>query len=302
LLFAAALAAAQTPVKHPPGAFVTVNGAKLWYESEGQGPVVVLVPGGPGSPHDYFHPHFSPLASRYRIIYFDSLGRGKSDKAARDSEYTFNSDVEDLEGLRKALNLGRISVIGHSYGGMVAQAYALRYPQSVRSLVLVTSFLSYQATLEAEKSLTHIAEDSFPEIWEKITALRKQPQSTARDLQIGGLFGSIPDPFVYSYEPKNAEAFDAKHAPFSSAVYAAISFDSPDFRSLDFRNSIGTVKSPLLVIAGRADKLAMPRETVQFRRYAPKAEFVMFEKSGHDPFLEEQEKFLDVLGRFLVKQ
>lgn len=119
-----------------------MNGEKLWYESEGKGPPLVLISGGPGAPHDIFHPWFSVLADRYRVIYFDAFGRGKSDRARSPKEYTFDRDVEDLEGLRKALGLSKMAVLGFSYGGMVAQAYALKYPGRVSHLILADTLYS----------------------------------------------------------------------------------------------------------------------------------------------------------------
>src|SRR5262245_41794163 len=74
--------AAPPEPTHPHGEFVTVNGAKLWVEIEGKGDPLLLVPGGPGCSHSYFHPFFSALAGSHRVIYFDALGRGKSDRAS----------------------------------------------------------------------------------------------------------------------------------------------------------------------------------------------------------------------------
>src|SRR5581483_6205318 len=106
---ASAQAAPQT-LKHPQGDFVVANGARLWYESEGQGEPVLLIAGGPGYAHSYFHPFFSVLADTYRLIYFDAFGRGKSDRAKSTKEYSFDRDVEDIEALREALKLERLVV------------------------------------------------------------------------------------------------------------------------------------------------------------------------------------------------
>jgi hypothetical protein len=121
---------------HPPGNYAIVNGTRLWYESEGSGQAIVLIPAGPGVSHGYFHPHLSALAKSRRVIYYDAFGTGKSDRAQDNQSYGFSRDVENVEGLRKALGLGKIDVLGHSYGGMVAQAYALRHPDSVRRLII----------------------------------------------------------------------------------------------------------------------------------------------------------------------
>jgi proline iminopeptidase len=82
------------------------------------------------------------LADRFQVIYFDPLGVGESGRAKSTSEYTFAREVEDLEGLRKALGLSQINLLGHSFGGMVAQAYALKYPRSVKRLVSADAFHS----------------------------------------------------------------------------------------------------------------------------------------------------------------
>src|SRR5579871_3640935 len=116
LFLSIAVPAAAQNNGHAPGSYLTTKaGVRLWYESEGNGDPIVLISGGPGSPHDYFHPEFSRLARGHRIIYFDPYGRGKSDKAAKATDYSFAGDVEDVEALRTALNLGRITLFGHSY-------------------------------------------------------------------------------------------------------------------------------------------------------------------------------------------
>ncbi|MDR3628165.1 MAG: alpha/beta hydrolase, partial [Ignavibacteriaceae bacterium] len=122
------------------GAYATVNGAKLWYEIKGSGDPVVLIPGGPGNSHIYLTPWFDELTKNHKVVYFDAFGRGASDRAKDSAEYSFKRDVEDLEGLRKALGFEKWNVLGHSYGGMVAQAYALEYPNSVDKLILSDTF------------------------------------------------------------------------------------------------------------------------------------------------------------------
>src|SRR4029077_18575783 len=99
-------------IAHPPGDYTTVHGHKIWYESEGQGEPLVLIPGGPGGRHNYFHPYFSALSSHFRVIYYDPFGTGKSDRAKNPKEYSLAQEVEDIEVLRKNLNLGKINLLG----------------------------------------------------------------------------------------------------------------------------------------------------------------------------------------------
>jgi proline iminopeptidase len=170
-------------IVHPPGAYVTVNGAKLWYESEGSGEALLLIPGGPGLAH-YFHPYFSVLANTVRVISFDPFGRGKSDRANSPNEYTFSRDVEDIEGLRMALGLGKIALLGHSYGGMVAQAYALRYPENVRKLILADTLFSAEMWQANNDNSNYETQNQYPEVWAKVQELSSQGQhSNAKELQ-----------------------------------------------------------------------------------------------------------------------
>src|SRR3546814_15756185 len=91
------------------------------------------------------------MSARRQIIFYDQRGTGKSPPGTRPTDLTVDATVRDLEALRRKLKLNRIDLLGHSWGGLVSMAYALRYPQHVRNLVLVwsgapkpaqTSFLS----------------------------------------------------------------------------------------------------------------------------------------------------------------
>lgn len=148
---------------HPSASFVTVHGVKLWYESEGSGRPLVLIPGGPGYAHDASHPWFSAFAAKHRIIYFDALGRGKSGHPRSAREYTITRDVQDLEELRQTLGLGQIDVLGHSYGGLVAQGYALQFPQSVHRLILADTTFDTEAMQAFDANLNREIRNQYPE-------------------------------------------------------------------------------------------------------------------------------------------
>ena len=72
-----------------------------------------------------------------------------------------------------------------------------------------------------------------------------------------------------------------------------------DIGKLDFRRDLKNLKMPILIVAGRYDRISDPRFAVKYKIYAPQAQFVMFEKSGHNPYVEENEKFFKVLNEFL---
>ena len=122
LLLSAALQvyAQRFPDSWNDGKYVVVNGAKLWVVTVGQGDPLIIIPGGPGGYHLSYR-SFDSLAGNNMIVYYDAFGRGKLDTAKDLKEYSLERDIEDLEGLRAGLHLDKINVLGHSYGGLVAQ-------------------------------------------------------------------------------------------------------------------------------------------------------------------------------------
>jgi len=95
----------------------------------------VVVHGGPGASHDYFLPWLLPMARTHRLIFIDERGSGRSQRLEDANLYTVEAMVEDIEDVRVALNLGKISLLGHSCGGVLAQAYALKYQQNLSHLI-----------------------------------------------------------------------------------------------------------------------------------------------------------------------
>ena len=288
---------------HPPGDYITVNGTRLWYESEGTGRALVLIPAGPGVSHGYFHPHLAPLAQSQRVIYYDAFGTGKSDRAQGDQKYTFSRDVENVEGLRKALGLGEIDVLGHSYGGMVAQAYALRYPQAVRRLILAdTSWGGAMSQAHRDNALSELR-NQYPEIYERVAKVHDQGFPTCSKKYQDAY--DAPPGFLLFYDNSAFQELIRTAAPPDSKVLCAIEGDDYDFvagpeiSKLDFHAQLKDLNMPMLIISGRFDRGMLPRYAVQFKTYAPKAQFVMFEKSGHFPFVEEPDEFIRVVKDFL---
>jgi proline iminopeptidase len=300
-------AASNHSTVHPKGDYVTVNGARLWYESEGSGEPLILISGGPGISHDYFHPYFSALRDSYRVIYFDAFGRGKSDRAKDRREYTLARDVEDVDGLRKALGLGKINLLGHSYGGVVAQSYAVRFPDSLRRLILIDAPFSGEMWQSEDESSNNELHNQFPETWEKLEQIHSKGLNTcSKEYQDAG---DVSPAFLMFY---NAATFEEKlmhsDGSINNDVYCAIAGDDADFMvsgdisKIDFRLDLGKFTMPTLILAGRYDRVVIPRWSVQFKRYAPQAQFVMFEKSGHFPFIEETGETVRVLREFLQRK
>src|SRR5947207_15337169 len=93
---------AQSTFTHPEGKFITIKGAKFWVETSGKGEPLFFIAGGPGNSHNYTHA-WDALKDSFQLVFIDNYGRGKSDTAAKLSDYSIARDVEDVEGIRKAM-------------------------------------------------------------------------------------------------------------------------------------------------------------------------------------------------------
>lgn len=278
-----------------------VSGTRLWYISVGRGEPIVIISGGPGAAH-YLYPYFSALADSHRVIYLDSFGSGNSDRAKSRAEYTFSRHVDEIEEVRHSLSLGQINVIGHSYGSLVAQAYALKYPGSVKRLVIASPFISGEAMQAGNDYVMEAVRHHFPEIWTRLQALRARGLHET-DKEIADVMQQIPEELLYYANVSNAGRLNVDINP---EIGFALAGNDPDIviagemAQLDFRPGLKRLTMPMLVMSGRYDRVVPPVFALQYKEFTPQAQFLMFEKSGHNLFLEENAKMLQALRAFLT--
>lgn len=291
------------PFVHPPGEYIAVDGAKLWVEAVGAGEPILLIAGGPGCSHGYLHPSFDALSATHRVIYFDAFGRGKSDRAKDPSAYTLDRDVSEIVGLIRELKLGPLVVLGHSYGTIVAQAVAVRHPEVVKKLVLISPLHSAEAFRVLNVRFFGLHAEHYPEEWARLLALRDRGLRWAEPecLAISDkLAVGLKSYFDASSAARSAPLFD-----YNNTVLYAMIGDTwePDIigtlAGFDFRPQLADLRMPMLVMAGRWADITMPSVTIPYREFAPQAQFVMLEHSGHQPFLEEPELALATLRAFV---
>jgi proline iminopeptidase len=293
-----------TPPHESEGQYVNVNGKRLWYRIEGQGSPLLVVAGGPGLSHTYLWPHFSVFAKDFKVIYFDTYGTGKSDRSSDPNSYSFSRDVDEIEGLRQALNLGKINLYGHCYGGMVAQGYALKYGQFLNHLVLTSALHSGEMWQKGNNDMMNLhLQNQMPELWARLQQLRAQGRLSC-DPEYQKIEGEMPFSY-YFYNPSNAEIANYSGMDLNLDVYSRIAGPDADvilggdLASLDFRPRLKDIKVPTLILMGRFDRIAIPKYAIQFRQFMPQATFVTFEKSGHCPFIEEAARHEMIVTHFL---
>ena len=182
-------------------------------------------------------------------------------------------------------------VLGNSFGGMLAQIYATRYPESCSRLVLVSTTPSYdffaEATAIAEERATDEQKRVMPSLFEgKVRTEAEYHQWWEVMLPL----------YFHRYDSVVGAAMLGRTV--GNPEVARYMFDQviPHY---DVRAQLGAIMAPTLVIAGRHDWITPPTQGEEIHRLIPRSEYVVFEKSGHMPFIEEQDDFLAVVRRFL---
>ena len=305
LLVSYAAHSQNLPDSYTGGKYVTVNGAKLYVVIAGKGDPIIIIPGGPGGAHPGYRV-FDALAKDNQVVYFDAFGRGKSDTAKNVKEYTLARDIEDIEGLRIALHFEKLNVLGHSYGGLVAQGYALKYPSHVNHLILANTFHSYIMWQKNDDNSNHEIQTNYPEVWDSLMMIR-EAGAVSSDPAHQELYKKVPYGFLYAYNPDNFLGRASKPYPnaFNAALYYQMVGRDGDFLvgndigNFDFRKELKNLKMPVLIYGGRYDRVAVPAMMVKYKEYCPQAQFMIFEKSGHNPQVEEPEKLFPVIEKFL---
>lgn len=310
LLFSTSFFAQKFPDSATDGKYYTVNGAKIWVVTVGTGDPLILISGGPGGTHKGLRSFDSlSVKTNVQLIYFDGFGRGKSDLAKEVKEYSLARDIEDIEGLRKAMNLKKVSLLGHSYGSLVAQGYAIKYPDNVSHLILANGFHSYVMWQENDDNSNHEIKVNYPEVWDELMKYREQG-GISSDAKHREIYGNVPYGFLYAYNPDNFTKRGTGKPypnPFNADLYYQMVGKDGDFYvgndigNFDYRKQLKDLKMPILIYGGRYDRVAVPRMMVKYKDYCPQAKFVMFELSGHNPQIEERAKLFTLLTDFLQK-
>jgi proline iminopeptidase len=238
-----------------PEGFVTVNGLRIFYRSEGEPAkgTVLGLHGGPGGCYDYLVPLFDLAKRGYRVVLYDQSGSGKSQRIRDPALYNAERYVEEVEGVRKALKLGRVHLYGHSWGGMLAQAYALKYQANLSSLILsgTTSSIS-MLMAEGEKVFRTLPKEVRDTVT-KYEALGdfQNPEYGAAVEKFNHLHQALdpwPEALKYSFDNFTPAVGTTMFGPNLVAV-------SGNMRYWDVTDRLPAIRLPCLIICGDRDFL-----------------------------------------------
>jgi len=312
-LFAILLAGAcfaQQPANYPIEAgFIDAHGVLIYYELLGRGTPLVILHGGPGASHDYFLPYLLPLARQHRLVFIDERGSGKSEKLEDPSGYTVENMAEDVEAVRQGLKLGKIGLLGHSCGGVLAQAYALKYQRNLTHLVLCSTFHS---TREMNQVFRRMMAEMDPELRNRIESLEKaglygrgkvfERNRYSNDYMVAA-WGEGYFPYLYQRRP------DPNYDPVANGImswdlYREMWGSSGEFiingnlKSVEYGDRLNSITVPTLITAGDHDECA-PSLSREMHEKISGSKLVILPQSGHMTFVDQPGLFLKAVGEFL---
>jgi proline iminopeptidase len=275
---------AQTGTRH-------VRGVDIFERRIGSGPPAVILHGGPGAHHDYLLPGFDDLARGRELIYYDQRGGGQS-PVSRDTPVGWREQVADLEELRRQWDLKQLTLIGYSWGGLLALLYAIEHPARAGSLALVSPAPAWR---EARQEF----ERRFQE-----RNLAPALQQARADLRASGLRESNPAEYAqrifelsvapYFFDPSRAREL----TPFrvtgrtQQEVWASLG-------DYDLRPQLSGLKLPAILLQGDSD--VIPVEASRTVSRLLQADFHLLPRCGHVPYIEAHQEFVTLLDGFLPR-
>jgi len=260
-------------------------------DSMARRPVLYLLHGGPGGDHSSFKTSTAALRDVAQLVYVDHRGCGRSDPAPAE-ELTLDNNIDDLDALRDHLGHERVSLLGSSYGGMVALGYAIRYPARLANLVLVCTAASFRFIDEARQYVEHHGTAEQRRVCQALWDGSFQNLEQLRE------FYRLMGP-MYSTTFKPQE-FDAGWNRSLRSVAALNRGFGGFLRTFDFTGQLHEIRCPTLVLGARHDWICSPRQSEEIARRIPRAHLKVFEHSGHLLPVDENEAYLRVLKGFLT--
>jgi proline-specific peptidase len=283
------------------------KGYETWYrvvgadDELGRFPLVCLH-GGPGAAHDYLESLQAMAQTGRRVIFYDQLGCGRSAIPESKSElWTVQLYIDELNALRKALELDRIHLLGQSWGGMLGMEYALTQPPGLESLTVASSPASMIQWVEEANRLR---EDLPPDVQQIL--LRHEAAGTVDTPEYKAAVDVFYARHVCRVDPRpeavqrtfdaidcNPEVYHTMNGPSEFHVIGTL-------KNWDIIPRLGAIRVPTLVTSGRFDE-ATPLIAGTVHGGIPGSRWVVFEESSHMAHAEEPERYMRVLDEFLTE-
>ena len=306
----------QYPTQGHPGHRIKVRDKDLYVDATGpvNAPAVLYIHGGPGAgSYDFGLFQRDPLSNFCRLIQFDQRGALRSQTVEANEPFTLRDIVEDIEAIRKQLNIQHWSIITHSFGGLTTMLYALSYPESIDKIIfenptfdigasdrsmtrmLIDEFRRQKMDSEGDEFSTALASASSPrEAW-KLFGRAGRKLGTKRRLDLYAPF--LPSGYFFdwmSHSGLSEEIWLRGSGPSQETLWK----DAQVFE--DFRPRLKELQAPAVLFKGRMDANTGPDQIESFQSSVKDGRLVTFAKSGHLIHAEEPKLFAQTVRAVLL--
>ena len=265
---------------------VEIHQTQLYYTSRGTGVPCLVMHGGLGLDHTYLR-GLDVFSDVLHLVYYDHRHNGRSGRPPLET-VTHAQLADDAEGLRQHLGFEKVAVLGHSYGGFIALEYALRYPESVSHLILLDTAPVFNYGEDIMNNA--MAMGATPAMLEALAA------SSSTDEAMKNILKLIFPLYFYRYQP----AYDALLADI--IVCAALEGQQEQMLStFNTLPSLDDIGCPTLILVGLHDFICPPSQAQLMYEHIPHSRLVLFEHSGHFPWIEEPALFIQTVKEWLEK-
>ena len=263
-----------------------LNGTELFYVRVGEGLPCLVMHGGLGFDHTCLHPWLDPLGEEMHLVYYDHRGNGRSGRPPTET-ITFEQLCADADALREHLGFEKVAVLGYSFGGCIALEYALRYPERLSHLILLDTAPAFDYGEEIEANARR--KGATPEHLEALDA------SAETDAGLWRLWKSIEPLYFHTFDADLAERVLGKTIPSVEASEAGDAI----LEAWDLTPRLGEISAPTLILVGEDDFICPPSRAEIMHEGIPNSDLVIFERSGHFPYIEEPGAFFDAIRGWL---
>ncbi len=283
---------------------IDVGGASLHVELEGRGVPFVLINGGPGGTHHDFHPWFSRANGYARVVYYDQRGCGLSDFSPGEKGYSVEQAVEDLDALRKALGFKKWVVLGYSYGGFLAQLYAVHHPENVSGLILLGASTGLNVDDGPSRQGDYLSEAEkkrLEEVRGEVNAYAESHRLSRQDrlavlIYNNNLNGDWKRQNFFKPGPEDM-ARAARYGWVNDRDFNGVLNRSEGY--WDLGGAFQGCPIPTLILEGRYDLTWSEKKKDMIKGNHPGAWMVVFENAGHGIYDEQPGEFFRVLNGFI---
>jgi len=280
------------------GRLIDIGDTSLYVVERGRGYPLIILHGSPGLDHHMFGDYLDALTDDYRLILVDQRANGRSGRPPEDT-WTLEQHAKDVGLLAKAMRLDKYAVLGHSYGAFIALQHAVDFPGQVTQTIVSSGVPGSRFLMShIEHELANFEPE---ELRQQVTDSLAREQHVQTPDDVAALISDqLPFHFADPFDPRIAE-FKQRTAGTVYSPEVMRKFSAEDY-GIEAEDRLGDIPQPVLILAGRYDRVCSVEAAEFMAANVPNAELVVFEKSAHMTFVEENERYVSTVHAFLDRQ